>query len=215
MVGGERTANNNKLVMILTVLALIIIGLVVGNVIINLRHNNEVSTNETATEDKKEMTPEQAAYYSYVDNYNMVKQKAEELLKQNPVNVNALIDLYRPHIEQYLGEKQYDRASAFIRAERDALISAGFEQQALDELLKIDYSVFNEPEQHKYYNDIIDLAKKVGNSEVVAKYEPLAAQTKEAYDKNNAASDRAAAEGEAIRQRAQRNQENENQGGGE
>lgn len=194
MDGGEKTSNNKVLVGILVVLGLVIVGLGAGIAIVNL-NNNAGQDEEVAT------TEEQKAYYDYVNDFDKVKEKAKELLSQSPVDATALVNLYDPYIEQCLADGAVDRASAYIQERNQNLISAGLKKEALDELTKIDYSVFNEPEQYRYYSMIVELAKELGESGVVAQYEPLMTKTKEAWDRNYAAAERAAAEVRAVKER--------------
>ncbi|MBR3172687.1 hypothetical protein IKF21_02120 [Candidatus Saccharibacteria bacterium] len=191
---GDIMVNNKFLVGILSFLCIAIVGLSVGIAVVRI--------NQSQTANSEEMTAERIAYNDYVADFDKVKAKSAELVKKSSVSASEIINLYSPYIEKCLADKAVDRATAYIRAEKNALVEAGFKREALDEMLKIDYSVFVEAEQHKYYLEIMELAKDLNDSDVVAKYEPLAASTKEAYDKNYAASERAAAEGAAAREKA-------------
>lgn len=203
---GGRKASNKGLVGVLAVLCVVIVGLVVGIVVVNLNAGRSQETE--VVEETEELTPEQVAYYDYVADFDKVQEQARGLLASG-ANASEIVALYSPYIAQCLKDGAVDRASSYIQAEQNDLLGAGYKQAALDELLNLDFSAFNAPEQYKYYTDIIEMANDLGRSDVATEYAPLAAQTKEAYDRNYAASERAAAEGAAIRERAQRNQESE------
>jgi len=203
--GRKQTAGGGRgLWIVLGILCVVIVGLIVGIVVVSL--NSGRSQDTQVTENSEEMSEEQIEAQNYKDSFDKVRAEAKKLLAENPVDPTKIISLYSPYIEKSLADKMVDRASAYIRAEQDDLLTAGYKQAALDELLKLDFSVFNEPEQYKYYLEITELAKDLNRSDVVAKYEPLVAQTKEAYDRNYAAAERAAAEGAAARARAEQNQ---------
>lgn len=203
--GRKQTAGGGRgLWVVLGILCVVIVGLIVGIVVVSL--NSGRSQDTQVTENSEEMSEEQIEAQNYKDSFDKVRAEAKKLLAENPVDPIKIISLYSPYIEKSLADKMVDRASAYIRAEQDDLFTAGYKQAALDELLKLDFSVFNEPEQYKYYLEITELAKDLNRSDVVAKYEPLVAQTKEAYDRNYAAAERAAAEGAAARARAEQNQ---------
>ena len=193
---GEKISNNKILTGILVFLCVAIVGLSIGIAVVKMNQSQTTGNSE-------EMTAERIAYNDYVADYDKVKAEAEKMVASGSASASEIINLYSPYIEKCLADGATDRASAYIRAEQDSLISVGFKNEALSELTKIDYSVFNESEQYKYYTEIIELAKELNDSSTVAKYEPLAANTKEAYDKNYAAAEQAAAESAARRQAKQ------------
>lgn len=187
---------NKSLTIILASLCCVAIALAV---IVIVNHFN--TTSETSTDSSSKLSnlseEEKALYESYtnyVETYNQTKAKAAELLAQEPIDVQAIISLYTERINQCLANNELDRASSYISAERTDLLSKNFKKEALDALISIDYSVFNEVEQHRRYTNIISLAKELDENEIVSKYEPLAAKTKAAYDANYAAAAKVATE---------------------
>ena len=195
---------NKSLVIILALLCCVAIALATV-VIINHLKNSEPATTEEPTSQSSNLSEEEQArlnsYNKYNEDYKNANDQATAILNQEPIDVAAINSIYSTYIQSYTSEGEFDRAAAFIRAERDLLLSKNLEQDTLDFLTTIDYSVFIEPEQHRFYLSIIDLANKLNRTDVLEKYEPLAANTKAAYDANNAASEKAAAEGEAAKQR--------------
>lgn len=180
---------NKGLVVLLGVLGIVIIGLVVGIVVVNMNGGDEIVTSK---EDEDEISYQE--YTNYVEEYDAVRAEAQRLLGENPVDVDAIIKLYSKYIDANLANDELDRASSYIYAENEDLLAGGFKQEALDAMLVIDYSVFDEPEQYRWYVKIIDLANELGESNIAKEYEPLAASTKAAYDANYAAAEAAAKE---------------------
>ena len=204
---------NKSLIIILALLCFAAIALATV-IVINHFKNSEPAATEEPTSQSSNLSEEEQArlnlYNDYNENYKNAKDQATAILDQEPIDVAAINTIYSTYIQKYTSEKEFDRAAAFIRAERDLLLSKNLKQDTLDFLTTIDYSVFVEPEQHRFYLSIIDLAKELNRNDILEKYEPLAASTKAAYDANNAASEKAAAEGEAAKNRgANRTEETE------
>jgi len=196
---GKAKFENKGLIILLCVLVVAIVGLVVGIVLLKGGGEEVVVVDEPFEE--QVLYDE---YVSYVDDYNAVRAEAKNLLGQDPVDVDAIVDLYNQYINQNIANNELDRASSYMYAEYEDLLAGGFKQEALDALVVMDFSVFNEPEQYRWYSIVVSLANELGNGDVVLQYEPLMAQTKAAYDANYAAAEAAAREGE---QAVQGNQE--------
>ena len=196
---GKAKFENKGLIILLCVLVVAIVGLVVGIVLPKGGGEEVVVVDEPSEE--QVLYDE---YVSYVDDYNAVRAEAKNLLGQDSVDVDAIVDLYNQYINQNIANNELDRASSYMYAEYEDLLAGGFKQEALDALVVMDFSVFNEPEQYRWYSIVVSLANELGNGDVVLQYEPLMAQTKAAYDANYAAAEAAAREGE---QAVQGNQE--------
>ena len=190
-------SENRVLAMILAVMCVVIVVLA-GFVIVGVNKGGEEVADEPE-EIEYDVDPEVpaeeiAAYNEYTESYDEIRAKVQELLSGDAADVRAAIALYSQYINKYISDGQYNRANAFITAEIEDLTAAGFGREALDALEDIDFSGFAEPMQHRIYKEIISLAEELGDGEAVTKYSQLAADTKAAYDSNNAATDRAYAE---------------------
>ena len=98
------------------------------------------------------------------------------------------MNLYNPVINTYLGEGDFASAQTFILLRNDNLISRDFKKEALDALLAIDYNIFPEVIQNRYYNKIINLAKELNEKDIEEKYQVLADKTKAAVEAASRAS---------------------------
>lgn len=189
---GQKKKNNKWLVVVLCALVVLIVGLVIGIIIVNNnRVAEESSQNSTSDDviyfDTNMDGDELAAFEEYMDYYNETRAKVKDLMNADPVDVGAVMKLYSEAITKYSVSDGYSEVQAFVLAEQEDLLSGGFKKEALDALISVDYGYFPEPAQHRIYNDIIDLAKELGDEAVVAKYEPLAEATREAFESSDEA----------------------------
>ena len=180
-INTANTLSNRKLLCILIAISSLAVVLIVVNIFTAL--NDRVSINET------EENAIDAEYYTFKDNYLNTTKEAERLLSQDNVDPNAVIQLYQSYIDQYWAEEEYQRADYFIYDRHFKLMSANFKEEALDELLKIDFSVFDGVKQYSYHQAIIGLASELDRPEIVAQYTPLAEKNKSAYDESYRASE--------------------------
>ena len=145
-------------------------------------------------------TPEQlAAYATYEEKYDAVRAKAKELLSENPVDVAAIMQLYSAAYNEYNSTETYDYAQGFLSAELEDLTAGGFKQETLEALTAVDYNIYPLNIRHRRYLQIINLARELGNNEVAAEYEALAATTEAAYAQSGEAIQKRIAEDEARR----------------
>lgn len=192
---------NKGLVILLCVLVVAIVGLVVGIVLPKGGGEEIVVVDEPSEEQVL-----RDEYIAYVSSYDDMQVRVQELLNEEPIDVEEIRKLYSEQIDKYIGEENYGRANAFISAEREALLSKGLERAALDAMLEIDFSSFPEPAQYRNYAEIVRLAEGLGNATVAAEYQGLAGGVKEAYEANYAASEKVKEESE--RSRAESKQDN-------
>lgn len=168
-------SNNRGLLVLLCVLGVAIVGLTAGIILMGGKKTEE----ETEVSESQQSYEE---YVAYVDEFDAVINKTQILLEQEPVDIQAIIKMYDECIKKRLDAGEYDRASAFMRAEFGALTSSGFKEEALDVFTKIDFTVFDEPEQYRWYDRIITIAKELSDDDVVKKYEPLLEKTRAANE---------------------------------
>ena len=185
-------AKNTGLVLVLVFLIVIIIGLIVGIVFVRNDNNGgdeeEPQTEEIWTDSSDVSDEEKAKHDRFISIYNDVAKKAEELYSHDKVSADEIMNLYNPVINTYLGEGDFASAQTFILLRNDNLISRGFKKEALDALLAIDYNIFPEVIQNRYYNKIINLAKELNEKDIEEKYQVLADKTKAAVEAASRAS---------------------------
>lgn len=148
--------------------------------------------------DISEMTEEDIAYYNYVDDFDEVERKVQELFGKNPVDVDAINAIYKERVDHYMSNDETDRAGSFILDWYNNYDSREMKQEALDVLTSVRLENLAPAEQYRYYTRLISLAKELGRDDLVKKYEPLQASTKEAYDLDYEDSLRAEAEAKAL-----------------
>lgn len=191
MDGQKKTSNNAGLIVILVVLVLIIVGLVVGIIVVknNEGGESEEPSKEEVWTDSTEMTDEEKAKHEqFNETYNEIVKKAEELYSHDSVSAEEIMNLYTPTIKSYLDQNDYADAQTFILLRNSNLIERGYKKEALDALVSIDYSIFPEVIQNRYYNKIINLASELNKKEIADKYQVLADNTKAAAEAASKAS---------------------------
>lgn len=196
---GQKKKNNKWLVVVLCALVVLIVGLVIGIITVNNNRAAEEDDQNSVGDDviyfDTNMDGEELAEYNeYMDYYNEVRARVREIMNADSVDVGAVMKLYTEAITKYAARNGFSEVQAFVQAEKEDLLDGGFKREALDAMISVDYSYFPEPAQHRIYNDIIDLAKELGDAAVVAKYEPLAEATKEAFESSDRAIREAAVE---------------------
>ena len=185
-------AKNTGLVLVLVFMIMIIVGLIIGIVFVRNDNNGgdeeEPQTEEIWTDSSDVSDEEKAKHYRFIAIYNDVAKKAEELYSHGKVSADEIMNLYNPVINTYLGEGDFASAQTFILLRNDNLISRDFKKEALDALLAIDYNIFPEVIQNRYYNKIINLAKELNEKDIEEKYQVLADKTKAAVEAASRAS---------------------------
>ena len=198
---GKVGFENRGLVILLCVLVMAIVGLGIGIGVVML--NNEEKEAVVVENGLSEVSMAEKVYNEYVEEFDRVREIANGLIEGGMDSATPIVELYSKYIEECFENRELDHASAYIYAENEDLMRAGFKREALDVLLGIDFSAFNEPEQYRWYSKIMSLAGELNMDDVVASYAPLAAEVKAAYDASCAAAEKVAAEGDAVIMRAE------------
>ena len=107
--------------------------------------------------------------------------QASVLLSQNPVDVNAIINLYNPIIEKAYEFDRTDYAVSVMIDRRYLLISNGFKREALDVMLSENYDKLSDADKYRMYDAIISLAEELGDTAAVEKYKPLREEVSASY----------------------------------
>ncbi|MBR2994610.1 hypothetical protein IKF32_01700 [Candidatus Saccharibacteria bacterium] len=190
MDGQKNTSNNVGLITVLVILVLVIVGLVVGIVLVkNNTGGGEEPQEEEVWTDSTEMTEEEKMKHDqFIATYNEIAKKAEELYSHESVSAEEIMNLYTPTIKAYLDKGDFADAQTFILLRNENLIDRNYKKEALDALTSIDYSIFPEVMQNRYYNRIIKLASELNETDVVNKYQVLADKTKAAAEEASKAS---------------------------
>lgn len=173
---------------VLGVLCLVIIGLVVAVIVVNVGQNGgdgssddgSTSEEEVVTEGQMEDWMEQ--YQEFIALLEKTKNEAGDLLKQEPVNISGVHQLYEKIINDYVGKEKFAYAWSFVQDESNLLRTAGYDDEALKAMTRIDFSPFPTALQYEYYMQILTLAKELNNTSEIEKFEGLAASTKWAWE---------------------------------
>lgn len=188
---GKAKFENKSLVILLCVLIVAIVGLGIGIGVVMLNSKEEVAVEDKSTEEEgivSTATLEQIeTYEAFRQEYDAVLAETQRLLSENPVDTVAIRELYTEAMSGYMNAATYGNVQDLMIAEYDSLISGGFKEEALDALVSVDFSIFPESVQNRWYNKIVDLAQELGNVDLVAKYQQLADMTKEAAVQSEAA----------------------------
>lgn len=188
---GKAKVENKGLLVLLCVLVAAIVGLGIGIGVVVLNSKEEVVVNDepvggdgivsTATLEQIE------THEAFKQEYDAVLAETQRLLGEEPVDTVAIRELYAKAMSGYMSAATYGNVQDLMIAEYDSLVSGGFKEEALDALVQVDFSIFPESVQNRWYNRIVDLARELGDDELVAEYQQLADMTRESAAQNEAA----------------------------
>ena len=172
---------------VLGVLCFVIIGLVVAVIVVNVGQNGNGTSDDGSTSEEEVVTEEQMQewveqYQEFSALLEKTKNEAENLLKQEPVDISGIHQLYERAINDYIGKEKFAYAWSFVQDESNLLRTAGYDDEALKAMTRIDYSPFPTVLQYEYYMQILALAKELNNTSEIEKFEGLAANTKWAWE---------------------------------
>lgn len=179
--------NNRGLLVLLCVLGVAIVGLTAGIILMGgkkAEEETEVSEDQISTEE----------YIAYVEDYYTVRDRVSELLVSGSVSADEIIEIYSEYIDTNLSSGNTEQANSYILARHEDLLRGDFKREALDVLVAMDLTFLSEPEQYRWYFNIIALAEELGEVDIVQKYEQLLQVVKPAYDASQAASEATAEE---------------------
>lgn len=133
---------------------------------------------------QEEMDQWDEKYQSFENDMMHIRNEAKEYLETNPVDFDAIHRIYSEYEEKYKGSGDLSFVGRLMFDERNLFLESEKKEEALRGLTLNDYSVFPEWEQHDYYNAILDLARELGDEEIIVKYQPLFDTTQAAWDEN-------------------------------
>ncbi|MBR2725977.1 hypothetical protein IKE87_01790 [Candidatus Saccharibacteria bacterium] len=190
---GDAGKNKKILICVLVGLGILIIGLVIGLIVTfnSKKSDGTIDTPdemEAAMEIDKKIT-EEAVY---------AREEATKLLEQNPVDVNRINELYNNAISLALNNNRADYMAVLVYDRNELLTAKGLKKEALDALLSLDYSTLSEPNKYRTYTLIVDLARELGENDVLAEYEELQKSVSRAYHAEKNSTQRQNDKDEAI-----------------
>lgn len=189
-VGNKHTKDTKILGGILGVLCVAIVGLTVGIIVTNISTKNtttDTPQDSEITAQLQQMEEWSNEYDEFSTKYNSLKSSAKAKLEQAPPDVAAADSLYTELINEYLDQGDEGRAMSLVNGEMELFSELGLNNEAAEIMANKDYGRFSDSAKYWIYRDIITLANQVGRTDIVQKYEPMAAAVKYAYDQNMAA----------------------------
>lgn len=175
---SEQDRGNKGLMGVFCGLVLLIIVLVVGIVVFRMNNGGGVG------EDELEITEEDLIEGETMEdarkristgaelekNKNEIEEKVGELLEADEVDVDAVNELYNEGIEKAIQLDRKDYAVELILSRNEAFLSKNMKREALDAMIAVDVEMFDNVEKYYYYSEIIELAEKLNDKELVAHY---------------------------------------------
>ncbi len=193
---GDKKDATLSLKIIIGCLVVGVIVLVVVNSVLLFRPKNEpANENEEDIDFAMEYVSEEGK--AGVVKHREINAKVNELRNSSSVTPSDITKLYQPVIDEYINSKDIQHVYMYIMEQKDVLVSFDFKQEALDELEKVDFNMFDASDRYRLYSAVIDLASELGKNDVLAKYESLKAGVKDEYERSFAGSEGAAKEYEA------------------
>ena len=182
---GYEVRSHKVLVSVFCGLVIVAVGLVITIAVIKM-NNSESENGESAVEEEtvseEQMAEWSRQYQEFSTLIGETRTEAEALLKEEPANISGIYELYGKRIDDYISKERFDYAWSFVVDERDLLQAAGYNNEALEAMTRIDYSSFSTAMQYECYMQILNLARELGNEAVIEKFEKKAADTKEAWE---------------------------------
>ena len=191
---------NRNLVVVLIGLSIVAVVLLVAIVFVVLKNNNGGGGNEAelvvTEEDLIEgETMEDAKQRMLVDaemekNKKEIEGKVEKLLEASEVDVDAINDLYNDGIDKAIQAGRKDYVVDLVLSRNDAFLTRNLKREALDAMLAVDAGMFDNIEKYYYYTEIIELAEKLGDEELVAHYKKERKAIEADFNRENEERDR-------------------------
>ncbi len=112
-------------------------------------------------------------------------EEAEKIASVKPINVSAIINLFRSGIDECFAKGDSNYASTFILDGTIFLIDNGLKQDALNMLLGMDWNFlkgkFHDAELYRQYTKVIELADELGDTATAEKFKDLRKGVEEAH----------------------------------
>ncbi len=176
---SEQGRNGRALVGVLSGLMFLIVLLVVGIIVVKINNGNggvgegkleiteeDLIEGETMEDARKRISTDA----ELEKNKNEIEEKVGELLEADEVDVGAVNELYNNGIERAIQLDRKDYAVKLILSRNEAFLSKNMKREALDAMIAVDVEMLDNVEKYYYYSEIIELAEKLNDKELVAHY---------------------------------------------
>ncbi len=120
------------------------------------------------------------------EEFYKIKKEIKQMLEAGNVDTNAINQKYRSAVEEWMQKKNETRVSMYILDWLDTLSSKGYGKEAINEIVKIDFSSLGDTNRQKVYTLIANTAGKLGESEIQQRYNNLANEAQEAFERKRA-----------------------------
>lgn len=169
---------------VIFVLAIIAIGLAVTIAVIAITGNKDPKGGSTSDDgNTRQLSELEKLYVYYTDDVERIDAEADRLLEANPTDTYAVEKLYLKQVDLYVSEKAADLVGEFLQTGIEQLLAKGLKKEALDFINSVDILYVAGIEKCLVIFDAVSLAKELGDTEKLSKYELLSANTSDGYNK--------------------------------
>ena len=169
---------------VIFVLAIIAIGLAVTIAVIAITGNKDPKGGSTSDGgNTRQLSELEKLYVYYTDDVERIDAEADRLLKANPTDTYTVEKLYLKQVDLYVSEKATDLVGEFLQTGIEQLLAKGLKKEALDFINSVDVLYVAGIEKCLVIFDAVSLAKELGDTEKLSKYELLSANTSDGYNK--------------------------------
>ncbi len=167
---------------VIFVLAIIVVGLIVAISIIAITSNKGPESGDTSDGgNTRQLSELEKLYVYYTDDVERINAEADKLLEANPTDTYAVEKLYLKQIDSYISEEATDLISEFLQAGIEQLLAKGLKKEALELIDSTGITPVIGIEKCLVIFDAISLARELGDSESLTKYESLSINTSDGY----------------------------------
>ena len=169
---------------VIFVLAIIAIGLAVTIAVIAITGNKDPESGSASDGgNTRQLSELEKLYVYYTDDVERIDAEADRLLEANPTDTYAMEKLYLKQVDLYVSEKTADLVGEFLQTGIEQLLAKGLKKEALDFINSVDVLYVAGIEKCLIIFDAVSLAKELGDTEKLSKYELLSANTSDGYNK--------------------------------
>lgn len=168
---------------VIFVLAIIAIGLAVTIAVIAITGNKDPESGSTSDGGStRQLSELEKLYVYYTDDVERINTEADRLLEANPTDTYAVEKLYLKQIDLYNTEGATDLVGEFLQTGIEQLQAKGLKKEALELITSTDLTPVIGIEKCLVLFDAISLARELGDSENLSKFESLSINTSDGYD---------------------------------
>lgn len=183
--GSMEDNSNKKLIIVLLLLFAVIVGLgvtigVLYYINTSTTSGGEVVEVEDDSEDE-EMKRLAITEELMMQRIEKIEKETEELVNQQPVDVVRINKIYDEAIEYAKKNERRDYIMPLLMKRNELYTSHGMDREALDALALVDPNLFSDADKYRLYYNVVVLAEKIGDSELLEKYNKLLDGVSESY----------------------------------